>query len=168
MKKFCLAIAVIVLAVPAFAQDTRVRCESNGKMQQCGFAGAGTVTLARQLSKNSCIQGKSGGYSGDTIWVDMCATYDALSPTLRAFLDGLTATHSPAKAGGYFAAREVGGGSKAEATALAAAQHPVVRVHPETGRRSVFVNPLFTDKIDGLRRSESDALLGEMGQGTGR
>jgi taurine dioxygenase len=96
---------------------------------------------------------------GDTIWVDMSAAYDALSPALRAFLEGLTATHSPTKAGGYFAAREVGEGGKAATTASAAAQHPVVRVHPETGRRSLFVNPLFTDKIDGLRRAESDALL---------
>jgi hypothetical protein len=78
MKKFCLAIAVIVLTVPAFAQDTRVRCESNGKMKQCGFAGTGTVTLMRQLSKNSCIQGKSWGYSGDTIWVDRGCRADFL------------------------------------------------------------------------------------------
>ncbi|MBA3654632.1 MAG: TauD/TfdA family dioxygenase, partial [Actinobacteria bacterium] len=62
---------------------------------------------------------------GDTIWVDMAAAYEALSPTLRAFLDGLTATHSPTKAGGYFAAREVGDGTKAATTALTAAQHPV-------------------------------------------
>ena len=41
---------------------------------------------------------------GDTIWSDMAATYEAMSPTLRGFLDGLTATHSPTKAGGYFAA----------------------------------------------------------------
>lgn len=96
---------------------------------------------------------------GDTIWVDMCAAYEALSPTMRGILEGLTAQHSPSKAGGYFAAREVGDGSKATSTAGTVAHHPVVRVHPETGRRAVFVNPLFTDKIDGLRRSESVALL---------
>jgi alpha-ketoglutarate-dependent taurine dioxygenase len=97
---------------------------------------------------------------GDTIWADMSATYEALSPTLRTFLDGLTATHSSSKAGGYFAQRDREG-DKAGATAAAApVHHPVVRVHPETGNRSLFVNPLFTDRIDGLRRSESDALLG--------
>jgi taurine dioxygenase len=97
---------------------------------------------------------------GDTIWSDMSATYDAMSPTLRQFLDGLTASHSPAKAGGYFSQRDPDG-DKASATAAAGPMHhPVVRVHPETGNRSVFVNPLFTDRIDGLRRNESDALLG--------
>jgi taurine dioxygenase len=97
---------------------------------------------------------------GDTIWVDMAAAYAALSPPMRAFLDGLTATHSSTKAGGYFAGRDASGGDRAASTAAAApAHHPVVRVHPETGRRSLFVNPLFTDKIDGLRRAESDALL---------
>lgn len=70
MKKFCLAIVVVLMAVPAFAQDTRLRCESNGKLVQCGFAGTGTVSLMRQLSKTACIQGKSWGYSGDTVWVD--------------------------------------------------------------------------------------------------
>jgi taurine dioxygenase len=96
---------------------------------------------------------------GDTLWVDMTAAYEALSPPLRSMLDGLTATHSPSKAGGYFAARDASG-DKASATAVAApVRHPVVRVHPETGRRSLFVNPLFTLKIDGLRRAESDAVL---------
>lgn len=96
---------------------------------------------------------------GDTIWVDMAAAYDALSPTMRTILEGLTATHSPTKAGGYFAAREVGDGTKATSTASQTAHHPVVRVHPETGQRALFVNPLFTDRIDGLRRSESNAIL---------
>jgi taurine dioxygenase len=96
---------------------------------------------------------------GDTLWVDMTAAYDALSPTLRAFLDGLTATHSPAKAGDYFAGRDTSGDKAAATAVIEPAHHPVVRVHPETGRRSLFVNPLFTIKIDGLRRAESDALL---------
>lgn len=97
---------------------------------------------------------------GDTIWVDMTAAYDALSPALRGFVDSLTATHSPFKAGDYFAARDITSGEKATAAAsLQPVSHPVVRVHPETGRRGLFVNPLFTLKIDGLRRTESDALL---------
>lgn len=97
---------------------------------------------------------------GDTVWVDMCAAYEALSPSLRAFLETLTATHSSAKADGFFATRDTTGGVAAMANAAASpSHHPVIRVHPETGKRSVFVNPLFTIKIDGLRRPESDAIL---------
>jgi alpha-ketoglutarate-dependent taurine dioxygenase len=82
---------------------------------------------------------------GDTIWSDMTATYEAMSPTLRGFLDRLTASHSPAKAGGYFAQRDPAGDKAGRTAAAEAMHHPVIRVHPETGRRSVFVNPLFTD-----------------------
>jgi taurine dioxygenase len=96
---------------------------------------------------------------GDTIWADMAAAYEALSPALRDFLTALTATHSAAKAGGYFAARDTGGDKAAATAAAVPAHHPVIRAHPETGRPSLFVNPLFTTKIDGLRRAESDALL---------
>ena len=101
---------------------------------------------------------------GDTIWSDMAATYEAMSPTLRRFLDGLTASHTPAKAGGYFSQRDPSGDKAGRTAAAGPTHHPVVRVHPETGNRSLFVNPLFTDKIDGLRRGESDALLGVIHQ----
>jgi taurine dioxygenase len=97
---------------------------------------------------------------GDTIWTDMAAAYDALSPALQSFLAGLTATHSATKAGDYFAARDTQGDKAAATAAATPAHHPVVRAHPETGRPSIFVNPLFTTKIDGLRRAESEALLG--------
>jgi len=97
---------------------------------------------------------------GDTVWADLEGAYLALSPAFRSFLDTLSATHSPTKAGGYFAGRDATGGEAAGRAATAAADHPVVRTHPETGRPSLFVNPLFTDKIVGLRRRESDAVLG--------
>jgi taurine dioxygenase len=96
---------------------------------------------------------------GDTVWSDLSATYEALSGPLQRFLGGLTATHSATKAGGYFAQRDTTGDRAARAAAGEAVHHPVVRAHPETGVPSVFVNPLFTDRIDGLRRRESDALL---------
>jgi alpha-ketoglutarate-dependent taurine dioxygenase len=97
---------------------------------------------------------------GDTIWADMAATYEALSPALRQFLDTLTASHTASKAGDYFASRDSDGDKAARTMRAEPVHHPVVRVHPETGGRSVFVNPLFTAKIDGLRRRESDTLLG--------
>lgn len=96
---------------------------------------------------------------GDTVWADMAGAYRSVSKPLGSFLVELTATHSPAKAGGYFSTRDQSGGSAAGATARLTASHPVVRQHPETGEPSLFVNPLFTDKIDGLRRRESEALL---------
>lgn len=96
---------------------------------------------------------------GDTIWADMTGAYDCLSAPMRAFLDTLSAVHSPTRAGSYFAGRDTTGGRAAEEAASLVGRHPVVRVHPETGRRSLFVNPLFTDRIEGLRRRESDALL---------
>ncbi len=96
---------------------------------------------------------------GDTLWANMSAAYQALSEPMKAFVGGLSATHSPAKAGGYFAGRDATGGDAAGRTALTASQHPVVRAHPETGEAALLVNPLFTDKVDGLRRRESDALL---------
>ena len=96
---------------------------------------------------------------GDTLWADMTSAYRALSAPLRSLLDGLTATHSATKAGGYFAGRDATGGEVAVRTAVEAAHHPVVRRHPETDEPSLFVNPLFTDKLDGIRRRESEVLL---------
>jgi taurine dioxygenase len=96
---------------------------------------------------------------GDTIWADMAAAHAALSPAMQEFLSALSATHSATKAGDYFSARDAAGEKAARTATAEPVHHPVVRCHPETGRLSLFVNPLFTVKIDGLRRRESDLLL---------
>lgn len=82
---------------------------------------------------------------GDTLWTNQYLVYERLSEPMRAFLDGLTAVHSSRPAFAH----------SPETTAT----HPVVRVHPETGRRSLFVNGTFTKRIVELSRGESDALL---------
>ena len=84
MKKFCLAIVVILLATPAFSDDVSVRCESGGKLKECNFSGIGNVTLMRQLSKSACVQGKSWGYSGNKMWVDDGCRADFLVRPLAA------------------------------------------------------------------------------------
>ena len=80
---------------------------------------------------------------GDTLWANMYKAYDELSPPMQAFCEGLTALHDASPHG------------RPEAKAI----HPVVRVHPETGRKSLFVNRHFTRRIVELSQDESDMLL---------
>ena len=97
---------------------------------------------------------------GDTLWMSLSAAYEALSPTLKAFLDGLVAEHSFEH--GFQESLAEPGGRERLADALAAnppVRHPVVRVHPQSGRRCLFVNCLFTTRILELETAESDALL---------
>ncbi|GAB3137448.1 taurine dioxygenase [Micromonospora sonneratiae] len=80
---------------------------------------------------------------GDTMWTNQYLVYEQLSAPMRDLLDGLTAVHV-IRIGDEFSSR---------------AEHPVVRVHPGTGRRSLYVNRLFTSHVPQLSRNESDALL---------
>jgi len=96
------------------------------------------------------------GVGGDTCWASMYAAYEALSPALRAHLDTLTAYHSTEILDAALAA--LGNVVRRDAPAAPEA-HPVVRVHPETGRRALFVNRNFTTRVVELSRQESDALL---------
>ena len=99
---------------------------------------------------------------GDTIWSNMRAAYEALSPPFRQFLSSLDGVHDFAR--GFPQRGIVAEGAGAEKHAKAVAEnppvlHPVIRTHPETGEDGLFVNFGFTDRIKGLRRKESDAIL---------
>jgi len=101
-------------------------------------------------------------YGGDTLFVSMSAAFDALSEPMQQFLSGLTAIHSSRHVFGAAiqeseAARS-GRLSNAE-NAVQDARHPVVITHPLSGRRGLFVNPVFTTHIEGLKKEESDAIL---------
>ena len=97
---------------------------------------------------------------GDTMWSDQQAAFESLSPTMQEFLSGLHALHDgrPAFRGVLKAVGE-GRWDGEAVTELEPVVHPVVRTHPETGARTLFVNKGFTSHIVELDRAESDALL---------
>ena len=100
---------------------------------------------------------------GDTLFVSMAAAYEALSPTMRGFLDGLWAVHSSRHVFGASIMDTEAAKSGRLGNAEAATQdalHPVVITHPLSGRRGLFVNPVFTTEIKGLSVNESAAVLG--------
>jgi taurine dioxygenase len=101
-------------------------------------------------------------YGGDTLFASQAAAYEALSPGLKATLEGLNAVHSAGReysAQGH-SAQKRGSMSVAEADGLVGEYvHPVVLVHPETGRKALYVNPAFTMRIDGWSKRESKPLL---------
>jgi taurine dioxygenase len=99
---------------------------------------------------------------GDTLWSSCSAAYEALSKPLRTFLDGLTAQHSVAKS--FPPERWQNDSSFKERYERAVAKHPpvnhpVVRTHPVSGRKGLFVNEGFTTHINELSPGESRALL---------
>ncbi|KAH9481596.1 Putative alpha-ketoglutarate-dependent sulfonate dioxygenase [Psilocybe cubensis] len=91
---------------------------------------------------------------GDTLWSSGYALYSSLSPGFQKYLEGLYAVHSAtAQADGNRAA-----GLPVRRQEIDTV-HPVVRVHPVTGWKSVYVNPGFTRRIVGVPKAESDAIL---------
>jgi len=102
---------------------------------------------------------------GDTLFVDAARAYDDLSPTMKAMLAPLRAIHSagrPYGADGLFA-RET---EKRTMQIISSAEadkthpHPLVRTHPVTGRKALFVSPTYTVGVEGLSDMEADAVLG--------
>jgi taurine dioxygenase len=81
---------------------------------------------------------------GDTMWASMYAAYDDLSDKMKTYLDGMTATHDGSRAFGKDAPVNV---------------HPVVPVHPVTGRKLLYINRGQTSHLNGVSREESDAVL---------
>jgi taurine dioxygenase len=102
------------------------------------------------------------GVGGDTLWSSNLAAYEALSEPLKRLLDGLTAEHSVVKS--FPAGRWGADPAHKERYERAVAKHPpvthpVVRTHPVSGRKALFVNEGFTTRIHELSARESDALL---------
>ncbi|MDO7898669.1 taurine dioxygenase [Pseudomonas citrulli] len=101
-------------------------------------------------------------FGGDTLWASGIAAYEALSGPMKRLLEGLTATHDFTRS---FPLERFGNSPEDLARWEEARRknpplsHPVIRTHPVSGRRSLFVNEGFTTRINELSESESEVIL---------
>jgi len=90
---------------------------------------------------------------GDTMFANMYLAYETLSEPIRKLIDGLSAIHDGEHVyRGRYGVDDTG-------KTFPRSEHPIVRTHPITGKKGLFVNRTFTTRIVGLRKHESDAIL---------
>ncbi|KAK3054248.1 hypothetical protein LTR09_004516 [Extremus antarcticus] len=108
----------------------------------------GTILLAKEIPP----------HGGDTLFANQVAAYDALSDGLKATLSTLTGVNTSAKADAS-KTREDRIKDSGHKTEDLVSYHPAVRTHPETGRKSLYVNTAHTERFDGWTKEESAPLL---------
>jgi taurine dioxygenase len=98
---------------------------------------------------------------GDTLWLSAVAAYEKLSAPLQKMLDGLQAEHDFLQAYGDYFLKQPDGDERIRRARIETPPvvHPLIVIHPVTGRKVLYVNPTFTTRIVGLKRRESDAVL---------
>jgi len=102
---------------------------------------------------------------GDTLFCDCARAYEALSPKMQVMLAPLRAVHSAARPYGTQGAfaKETAARTMQIVTSVEAEKtrtHPLVRTHPVTGRKALFISPVYTVDIEGLTGAEGEAILG--------
>jgi taurine dioxygenase len=103
-------------------------------------------------------------HGGDTVWSNQYLAYDTLSHGLKATLDGLSAVHSAGLAYGTGGLLDqvqdlTSMAIAPSAEAYAEHVHPAVAVHPVTGKRALYLNPVYTTRFEGWTKEEAGALL---------
>jgi taurine dioxygenase len=101
---------------------------------------------------------KTPAVGGDTLWCDMAAVYDSLSESMKSMLEGLVAVHSIEALTRYTDRATI----EEYLKIYPPQEHPVVRTHPETGRKLLYVNVAHTRRIKGLSQQESGWLMGQL------
>ncbi|NIJ37365.1 taurine dioxygenase [Sphingopyxis panaciterrae] len=115
------------------------------------------ITFVANPNRYSFLHGvEIPPYGGDTLFTNLIEAYRGLSPAIQQLIDGLQAVHrtSAYDSGGERKPRRDG-----RATGPFVSLHPLVRIHPETGEKLIFLNPGTTSHIVGLKERESQALL---------
>ncbi|NUZ07875.1 TauD/TfdA dioxygenase family protein [Piscinibacter koreensis] len=98
-------------------------------------------------------------FGGDTLFANATAAYDLLDPLLARYLETLTAVHDIETQGFLTLAYQDPHELELQRAKQPPIEVPLIRVHPETGRKQIFVNELYTQRIIGLSRTASESLI---------
>ncbi|MEN8180980.1 MAG: TauD/TfdA family dioxygenase [Myxococcota bacterium] len=115
------------------------------------------VTWREEPSLGSVLRAREvPAVGGDTLFSDMVAAYEGLDEPVQEQIEGRKAVHDFTQSFGFLLSKEELARKQAEYPAV---EHPVVRTHPETGRKGIYVNAIFTSHIVGMEAEESRRLL---------
>jgi alpha-ketoglutarate-dependent taurine dioxygenase len=143
--------------VYSVAKFRTAQAHRSAKMQRPWTGWHTDITAAINPPMASILRGVTiPPYGGDTLWTNLGAAYNGLSETMRGIVDGLRGIHRFEPPRG--AARDAAYDESIQKRAMET-EHPIVRVHPETGERQLFVSPSFLKSIVGLAPRESELML---------
>ena len=148
-----------VKGIAGFPEIIEVKKLEHEKLNFGGVWHSDTTYLAEPPMGSMLLAREVPPQGGDTLFANQYAAYETLSEGLRALLDGLKAVNESAKAN-VTRTREdrIRTDGKEERESLVA-EHPVVRTHPETGRKALYVNVAHTTRFSGMTEEESAPLL---------
>ena len=149
--------------LPDFPEITEVVKLEHETVNFGGVWHSDTTYLARPPMATLLLAREAPPTGGDTLFASQAAACGALSDDLKRRLEGLRAINSSAKAE-VSRTREdrLRDAARSEGAQAFEASHPVIRTHPETGRRALFVNPAHTVRFDGMTEDESAPLLADL------
>ena len=153
-----------VAGMPDRPEILEVRKEEHETGGNFGGAWHSDVTYLEEPALGSILYAREvPAFGGDTLFANMYLAYDALSEGMKRMLADMTAVHSARRAysprSNYFTEGQRSMKILRSNAAEAEVQHPVVRTHPETGRKALFVNGTFTIRFTDMTEEESAPLL---------
>jgi taurine dioxygenase len=153
-----------VEGMPDHPEILEVRKEEQQTGVNFGGAWHSDVTYLEEPALGSILYAREvPAFGGDTMFANMYLAYDTLSEGMKRMLSGMTAIHSARRAYGlrsnYFARGQRSMKIQRSNTAEREVEHPVVRIHPETGRKALYVNAAFTIRLSDMTEQESAPLL---------
>lgn len=151
-----------VAGMAEYPEVIEIRKEPKDRMNFGGDWHTDVSYLERPALGSILYAKEAPAFGGDTMFASQYRAYETLSDGMKKVLEGLRAVHTADHVYGRRASYFRDGGSMRVSHAAEAeseTMHPVVRVHPETGRKALYVNRVFTVRFDGMTAEESAPLL---------